>query len=1170
MSQVKKLQAGGSLTIDGIKYEATPEFINSLTTHLRDTAGADAQTLAGLSNALLNGQNLRYDSAANTISGMDGEWSGITNRQNQLRRTGSSNWRKWWEAQFDTDAHRFRNALSAIGSFHYQVPKKEEEAPTNLRDISSDKQWFEFTKGEDGKEKWNDSVFNSSLFQRIDDVTSWLKDPEAGKKSYRLGSGYTDAYMQAFQNLYKQNEADWDSKIQGIKDRLRAGIQDPADIAFLKNFFITKPDATPEETAAAEDAANKKKWTDAGVGGLYDRFGGIAHLNDDGSITLNDGQSWGWNLNDIYSRNPNWNGNIYFNDDFYKKYGTDKSWEPLRGYTAYGNTLYNLSNPTLRAILQQENGFNELKDAGDWDAADNIILTRFTDAARENPGIFADNRYAKALSDHPEYRFTNLTGLYNLPGLNPGEQLIQRYNLDNPIVSDSPYREYAPEYVVLNDRGEEVRPYGTFDGTKIRGAKARDLNAYNRVTADMGGNKAYHGRYYEDIVGKNGEDTGYRVYYDPKDDENIILHMPGINANGVDSGQDIKVPTELGKILAKKFKDETFLKKLIGNTQNKKDFQMLMSQLVQSWFRQDWNSGFNRSMLHGSINQWWGLFTENNRKKWKDLGFKDQELEEVVNAWKEAKRNRTAGNRDERRDSYLVTSPDIPEEKNGGVLKNQFGGVAGGSTKVQANTARKVDAKNTNPKNAAGITEIGNKNWTDADTADMFALVADLGSLGLAIAPGMGIAAAGTGAAGSTARLYADLSRGTKGAGLNYLLNLGMDAATIIPGLGAGIKGANIAKTVGKALPTIIKAASVYGLGAGVVETAKKIASGQKFTVRDVDMLVNTLTAGVGLGKSGGFGKKTKKVDITEGISLKSKNGEKTVSLSGEELKDVDTPDKLFDKLVAKSKLTKEQFSEQFDTKSLLNEKQTWKPGWKPKDWFRKQTQSTFNPKTSKKSVDFTTEEIAKMGDFEKWWRGLGQYQTEYNAQLRGETPMRKSTKAYELTRTDKDVYPTKPRIFRTKGQVTSKEIPLSQYKGRQFTSEVLPGGFATFNPGPGMVQNPGIANYKGYISRTTSAPAPIKSIALPQPIIPLKLLGYEDQQPSGFVMPELYTSPALERLMSYDYYKKGGKIKKGQTGLKLNLDILDPNKVKSQGFIPKIDPMYKVPSGSIHTFVSF
>lgn len=47
----------------------------------------------------------------------------------------------------------------------------------------------------------------------------------------------------------------------------------------------------------------------------------------------------------------------------------------------------------------------------------------------------------------------------------------------------------------------------------------------------------------------------------------------------------------------------------------------------------------------------------------------------------------------------------------------------------------------------------------------MVALAADLGSLGLAFAPGANIASAVTGAIGSTARLKADLGRGTKGAG---------------------------------------------------------------------------------------------------------------------------------------------------------------------------------------------------------------------------------------------------------------------------------------------------------------------------------------------------------------------------------------------------------------------
>lgn len=92
MSQViKKLQAGGSLTIDGIKYEATPELINALTSHIGSVAGTDAQTLAGLTNALQNGENLTYNSASNTITGMNGLWSGISDNQNEKRRANTSN-----------------------------------------------------------------------------------------------------------------------------------------------------------------------------------------------------------------------------------------------------------------------------------------------------------------------------------------------------------------------------------------------------------------------------------------------------------------------------------------------------------------------------------------------------------------------------------------------------------------------------------------------------------------------------------------------------------------------------------------------------------------------------------------------------------------------------------------------------------------------------------------------------------------------------------------------------------------------------------------------------------------------------------------------------------------------------------------------------------------------
>lgn len=55
-----------------------------------------------------------------------------------------------------------------------------------------------------------------------------------------------------------------------------------------------------------------------------------------------------------------------------------------------------------------------------------------------------------------------------------------------------------------------------------------------------------------------------------------------------------------------------------------------------------------------------------------------------------------------------------------------------------------------------------------------------------------------------------------------------MDAATLLPLLGGVVKSAKVAKTIGKSAGTLIRAASVFGLGSTFVNSVKKIASGEK------------------------------------------------------------------------------------------------------------------------------------------------------------------------------------------------------------------------------------------------------------------------------------------------------------------------------------------------------
>ena len=1143
MSQVKikKLAGGGTFIIDGQEIKGD-DAINAVRSHLGETTG-------GIMSALQNGDTVSYNSASNQIRIYDNNNTDLTTKYIPIAekaKISDSTQKRHWQATFNTKSHQFRSELEKLKGVVVKPTVSNSNDLTNLRKGSG---WF-YTKDSDGNDVYLEGPLNTDRMAMLGEFRKYIEHfgdngEEASKKMYNTKDWNSDnlrILQNSFAGIKDSNARNeyW----SGLINRIKSNQLKDTDKETLRLMGFD------DGIAAGGDGkkpVNREKWNSAGFGNLIDLLGQKAHINDDGSLSLNDGESWGWNLGDLSGRN------IYFNDNFYQSgYGASGAFDPFRGLTLYNNRLYTLNNPTLAKILNAENGFNALKDAGDWEGADNIILTRFTDAARENPGEFRNDRYSEFLSDHPEYRFTNLTGLYDVEGLNPGEQLIQLYNLDTPLQNNSPYREYAPKYVVLDSKGKWLRDYDNFAGRKIRGTSAKDLITYNRVTSEMGGNPAYVGRYYEDILGKNDEPTGYRVYYNPQNpDEDMILHMPGINAMGIEEDQDIKVPVELGKILIKKFQDKDFLERLVGNAQNKKDFQRFMSELVQSWFRQDSNNDFSRLT-------WTLPFTETNRKKWKDLGFKGDELDEVMAAWKNAKRNRTAGNREERRYKYLVTSPNIPQEKNGGVInKFQFGGVAGGSTNIKADTTKRVDVKNTNPKNAAGITEIGGSNWTEADTLELGALVADLGSLALAFTPGTNVASAVTGAGASTARFVADKQRGTKGAGLNYLLNLGMDAATLLPIVG-GLADANkVVKAVKDALPTIIKAASVYGIGSTVVNSAKKIANGEKWTVRDVSILVNGLTAGVGISRQGGLGKSTKTTK-TKGYSESFKVGDKDVTLNNEQITNImkskDQAAALKDAITKQAKdASKEEINAALD--KLLKPKQTV--------WQRIRRKEGDVVLNVKKKTNTSTEQLEATGrPLYDWLHGLGDSRAAYNARIIGD---KQAWKKANLTKT-----PGGQKSIQTywDGKTwhvvkqTTKQVPIAG-------TESFPSNWAA-GSGPiwptqqitRTTLNPTMS------TRTVTRKGGVKfnrnrynlydsqSIALPQWINPFTKANYqsnENRQPSGLIYQPIY--------------KNGGKILKGQWGLNTpkqgwqigwspNTDFtnLDPTKSTARPWDPEFD----------------
>jgi len=1177
MSQVKKLKTGekipkhatGSIIIDGTKFEgedAINEF-GKWAGQQNDDSGA----LSDVYRALLNGRNLVYTSGNNTISGLeDSDISADDHAKKHLSKPDEGKFKKKWQATWGHDEHNYRKGLSNLQWFTTQNLHNDNksETPNDLINISGDSGWF--TWDENGN--LTQDPTNSLLLKRINQVRDYLNSDTEGRKKYK--HNFSDNSIAALDAFKEDARNDWGNYTQTLLNAINSNNLSDDQKKWLAFLNIG-------ENISDEDRINKetkKKWTDSGWGNLYDRLGNVATLNDDGTLELNPGQTWGWNLGDLDG------SNIWFNDDFYKsKYAADGSMDAFKGLTLYNNKLYQSDNPTLSRILNTEGGFNSRMKSGDWVGADELIKTRFTDAARENPEFLDNSKYSEFLSNNPTYMFSDLTGLYDVDGMGSTDQLIQYYDLNDNSFNGA-YRRYAPKFAILDKNGkllQEITDSSLLK--KILNGKVREsgLTAHPRVVGT--GNEAYDGKYYEDITGKNGKVSGFRIYHDPKDPNgNVILHMPKIKGSGLDEDADLVLPKELAQIL---LSNDKLWDNIAGNAQNKKNFISAMSKLIQSHAR------IGSDINHNNVLRAIGFFGPlgllgSERQQMKKLGFKDEDLDNIMKALREAR----SGSREDRREDYIAYTPS-ELKRLGGKIENlrkfQDGGKAGGTTKSTAVSEKRVDAKVKTPQNAAGLLEIGSDNWTDDDTKDLMALGLDLGSLGFAFNPVTSGIAAGTGAAASTLRFAANRGRGTRGAGGQYVLDLLMDAASLVPGM----KAFKTASKVKKALPTLLKLASVAGLGTAFVNTANKIANGEKFTVRDASILVNGITAGVNIGKSGGFGRKTKKVTEFVGkeptVGFKAgENGAKpegvveSLKLDRTKLSEVDSPE-AFKKLVVSTakksgdnNVTLENVADRYDLSSFIsNNGKSWSPSWNPKSWLKinkkgieKLNDKAFNLKTEGKRVEFTPEEISKMSAFEKWHRGLTGYNQMYNKTILGENPGSYTTVRKTVSVPDVVKVGSKQIRFSKAEQQLLQETPVMQQfnkfkelaraKSDSLTDSDLETAFRgllketpkrfdivfdrdlttkTTGQQPSWYRGrteglSRVTDQEGVTTATRRRSYDTRmGVARPHIILPLKLSGYEELAP--------------ESINYAPYYKKGGKIEKGQNGIITKNGIVAPNK---------------------------
>lgn len=157
-------------------------------------------------------------------------------------------------------------------------------------------------------------------------------------------------------------------------------------------------------------------------------------------------------------------------------------------------------------------------------------------------------------------------------------------------------------------------------------------------------------------------------------------------------------------------------------------------------------------------------------------------------------------------------------------------------------------------KQSASMSDVfSGESLSAADKADLTALALDVAGLASTAALGVGNAVgAATGLGSTISTAIADYKRDNDWSWSdtgNLILNLGMDAATLIPGLGTMAKGAKVTKAIKAAAPILRKAFTVMGLGSSAAALGK-VVSGEELTINDWRLLANGLNAVTGIGRN--------------------------------------------------------------------------------------------------------------------------------------------------------------------------------------------------------------------------------------------------------------------------------------------------------------------------------
>lgn len=990
MAQVRKFQGGGkTFKINGKTYNTS----NSEDMKRLEEMASNSEYGGIAQQILANVNNAAYDNTLNVYRTSDGRVmmdGGLQHITDQYMSQGTQRATQRKDNVFNNTFKRRsgKEWINSLDSFLNAFDSKFSTTPSSSSTDGKIK--ISGVSGLGGQWKYNDQGWDEADINNAAMLKEWqlLEDyyndsltlsKEDLEKKYDI-SGLDKRSLEAYMNMRKTTPDLYSRYIDSFKPD--AAVLDNDDFYSTYGWFgFTQ---NPDVKKANDTKVLKEYLATQGLD--FEGAENIFYRDKDGNLMVTDAfltNVLGGDRNGHYWLNDNW-ANLKTDN------GNTNPYSQMRDHIIWNGRIYKQDDAAVLAELQKS-GYIDANKAYDAARAEQIMRTLWSD----NP-TFAHEAY------DPETRYSEWAHSYKDKGLRyrtlesnlgKGRSLVEYYTNDDPTDA---YGFRSTRYAIIGDDGKLIQD--NVDPSTI--AKTEGGHYISGTTGFMtkrlGQDAGALAGTYINGTSVDGKPSNTFFYKNPTTGE-FFIQDPDLKGN--QKGKAVRIPKEIAAMIP----DEAWEYFRTNKAAKDRLFKII---------RDFTNTGFGKYMRNFHPFGW----TENARedllrRDFRKAGLSRDQADQIVDLFNKWGRNsyykKQTGKYDAsstaRQQSFLAdpqTEEIVQPFKDGGKIeKHQYGKVLGqqGKTELKTINLKESDRKDASTGQSFGLGSKDSKQWSSLDTMELAGAAADLAALGITIVDPTNMGGAVAGAMGSFTNFGVDIKRdGFQAKDLGRLaLNLVLDAGTLIPILGDGLQGQKAIRAMKKAAPVLakaIKAGAIIGVGDAVYNTIDKIAKGESFTISDVRRIINGISGGVTLSRTGLFNQTKHRVDVDPGLTIKGKpdSGIVDIKLSKEQIKEItDVP-----KAEQMKKLTEvlKKAGHDVDKLDLDSVAKTMKrPQWK----FWKGWDKTAVPDISKggsKRIDLTPEDLAKLqrerNGFQNWFFGTGKAQRAYNNFLMtGQTP---------------------------------------------------------------------------------------------------------------------------------------------------------------------------------------